>query len=166
MEQIRLALPVEFVRAHVGLTWRDVRFGLDHELLEPQAAQVLAMAELGAFDAPAAALSDLAAAQRDEPTRRLVDALAEAEPERDDEELRRRWLYLVLAWLYENRDRLAEPLAVVEAIYADFGYPEEMESFVRYLPAAPGARLGDAALLARWATYLEAAGLRYRPAAP
>lgn len=166
MEQLRLALPLEFLRARVALTWRDVRFGLDNELLDPQAAQGLAMAELGAFDAPAAALSDLAAAQRDEPTRRLVDALAEAEAERTDEELRARWLYLVLAWLYDNRARLADPFAVVEAIHADFGYPEEMEGFVRYMPAAPGARPGEAAMFARWAAYVEAAGKRYRPPPP
>ena len=162
MEQLTLALPVEFVRARVALTWRDVRFGLDRELLDPRAVRALAMAELGAFDAPAAALSELAAAQRDEPTRRLVDALAEAEPACDEGELRARWLYLVLAWLFQQRSQLAEPLAVVETIYANFGYPSAIEGFVQSMQATASAPTSEGTLVLRWEAYLRAASGRYR----
>lgn len=31
-----------------------------------------------------------------------------------------------------------DPLGEVEEIYSDFDYPEEMENFVRYMPASNG----------------------------
>ena len=46
-----------------------------------------------------------------------------------------KWLYLSLASLFENKEYMDDPLSVVEDIYADFEYPPEIQSFVRYMPA-------------------------------
>ncbi|MFI8718219.1 DUF2247 family protein [Stenotrophomonas sp. NPDC077464] len=56
----------------------------------------------------------------------------------DEEAVARKWLVAMLGNLYEKRDTLADPLGEVERIYADFDYPECMESFVRYMPPADG----------------------------
>ena len=42
------------------------------------------------------------------------------------------WLRLLLAWIYENRSVLADPFDLVERLYADFSYPEEIRHLVRY----------------------------------
>ncbi len=34
----------------------------------------------------------------------------------------------------ENRETVEDPFAVVEELYADFDYPEEIAGFVRYMP--------------------------------
>ena len=36
------------------------------------------------------------------------------------------------------KDKVIDPLAEVEKIYEDFNYPEEIESFVRYMPPKDG----------------------------
>lgn len=48
----------------------------------------------------------------------------------------------------------ADPLQLIEMLYADFGYPTEIETLVRYMPATPGAPTGVMALEERWTDYL------------
>lgn len=45
-----------------------------------------------------------------------------------------KWLYILLLQLFNNRNNVKDPLGEVERIYEYFDYPEEIESFVRYMP--------------------------------
>jgi hypothetical protein len=42
------------------------------------------------------------------------------------------WLRILMAWIFENRNELNDPLAHVEQLYADFGYPDEIYDLVRF----------------------------------
>lgn len=42
------------------------------------------------------------------------------------------WLRIIMAWIFENRSELNDPLAYVERLYADFGYPDEIYDLVRF----------------------------------
>ena len=44
------------------------------------------------------------------------------------------WLYLLLKHVYEHRKNFDDPLGEVEILHADFGYPEDVTPFVRYMP--------------------------------
>lgn len=82
-------------------------------------------------------------------------------------EMEAKWLYLVLDWLYQHRADLADPLQTVEEVYADFGYPECLSSFVRYMPMQ-GPDLGsraanEARLFERWKSYLDECAGRLVP---
>ena len=46
-----------------------------------------------------------------------------------------KWLYVLLSWIYENRSDFDDALQAVEQVYADFDYPQSIESFVRYMPS-------------------------------
>lgn len=46
----------------------------------------------------------------------------------------KKWMYIVLHWIYDNRKVLSDPLGLVEEVYCEFDYPEEIEEFVRYMP--------------------------------
>jgi len=46
-----------------------------------------------------------------------------------------KWLYIILLDLFNKREKLDDPLGKVEEIYENFDYPEEIESFVRYMPS-------------------------------
>ena len=94
---------------------------------------------------------------------RLASTLAADEPVLDDGEIRARWLYLVLRWVHENRDTVPDPLGVAEALYADFGYPRGMETFVRFMPPTDGWDAGahardenEARMIANWASWIAA----------
>ena len=78
-----------------------------------------------------------------------------------------KWLYLALAWLFENRDSVSDPLVQVEMIYADFDYPPEITSLVYYMPCDEpdlGSReLNEARIYANWENYLQAEAKRFSP---
>lgn len=67
-------------------------------------------------------------------------------------------LLILLSWLYENQSAFIDPLGVVEEIYAEFDYPEEIEQFVRYMPSKLpdlGSRSNNEKQLVRiWGEYV------------
>jgi hypothetical protein len=44
------------------------------------------------------------------------------------------WIFLLLSFLFEHQENYDDPLEIVEELYADFNYPEEISSLVRYMP--------------------------------
>ena len=69
---------------------------------------------------------------------------------------------LLLAWIYRNRDQLEDPLGLVEGLYADFGYPDEIRNLIRYNPPSDGSQPWDMKpeertqhFFNRWRSYLE-----------
>ena len=48
------------------------------------------------------------------------------------------WLYVLLSDVFHRKEEFEDPLGEVEKIYTDFDYPEEIESFVRYMPPKDG----------------------------
>ena len=72
-----------------------------------------------------------------------------------------KWLFLLLKWAYENRSSIPYPLGVVDDLYAEFDYPENIESFVAFLPPKDGwdptkhtPTENENRLLKNWAMYL------------
>jgi len=141
------------------MTWRDILFGLKQELLDPSAPVDFALEQLAREQEPSPELLELAGLSKQEQSRSLVELLADREQDEGADGTRRKWLYLVLAWIFDHRDELPDPLRMVEEVYADFSYPAEIASFVRYMPSnAPdlGSReQNEARLFARWLAYLE-----------
>ncbi|WP_158632657.1 DUF2247 family protein [Amycolatopsis sp. WAC 01416] len=64
------------------------------------------------------------------------------------------WLFLAVAWVYEQKQDIRDPYELVEMLYSDFGYPAAIEGFVRFMPPPRGESVGMAALDARWKSYL------------
>jgi hypothetical protein len=119
----------------IPLEAEDLRYGFEHCFLKPLSVVELASSEVarGAADP---VLVELAALLSDEVDKVAVVFQLLDDPERihDPRTSKRKWLYLQLKATFYARDRLADPLAVVEQIYADFCYPHAIESFVRYMP--------------------------------
>ena len=73
--------------------------------------------------------------------------------------MRRKWAFLILAWVYEHRDSFEDPLDLVEKLYADLDYPEQVAPFVRYMPTDEpdlGSRgQNEQRLFQKWAEYLQ-----------
>lgn len=73
----------------------------------------------------------------------------------------KKWVYLTLAWLYHKREMYDDPLLKVEEVYANYNYPVEIESFVRYMPPTDGydtaihtQEENNSRLFSNWASYL------------
>lgn len=153
-------IPSTFIQPRSRLTWREVELGLQNGWLSDDAAIDLGIDRVTAGD-NSPDVVELASVLPQEKYKvpQIVRRLAEREPECSMD----KWLFLLLAWLYEHRDAVEEPLAVVEQLYADFDYPEEMASFVRYMPAQNPSRVGEPYLLDAWRRYLDTVGRNYAP---
>lgn len=163
---MRLELAHDFIRrTDLALDGEDLRLGVSLGLISPPTAVLLATDAVSSGSADPALVhlaethgSDIASVR---------DVLRATDPDQADlhpPKSVRKWTYLELKAAYEIRDRLRDPLGVVEEIYAAFDYPEPVAAFVRYMPPPPGAPIGEEALYDRWARYLtdEAAELTHR----
>jgi hypothetical protein len=167
MNLVTLPITAEFILKRTNLTWREVLFGMDNDWLAPGAPVEIAVKQVISETSPSAEIIELAGARHDDPTRNHVTQLAAMEPAQDASRIRGKWLFLVLAWLFENRERYQDPLQLVEQVYADFGHPPEMRGFVGYEPEeqaeGPAAKgdTGEAGMYGRWAEYLRSQAATY-----
>lgn len=130
-------IPISFINKHCQISWQDASWGYVHQLLGWKDIVDLAksLVASGSNDEMVMELSSLS---KDKVwlVGDLLKKLAASERPERDESIRRKWLYLVLVWLFEKRIDIEDPLGEVEAVYADFDYPSEIQGFVRYMPVS------------------------------
>lgn len=158
-------IPYEFISQRVKVGWNEIKFGLDHQLTTPKTAIEKATQQLCDTDTASPEVIELAGLAASEPVADLITRLAKAETSPDDEYVKAKWLYLALAWLFENRESLVDPLSLVEEVYSDFDYPREIASFVRYMPMEgpdlKNREQNEARLFDNWKAYLDQGGKRF-----
>ena len=158
MDTLRLRIPFEFIKDRVRITWRDLLFGLEANLLDPMAPVSFAIEQIMNEETSDPNVIELAGLIGEQDTRPHVERIVVGTPEEALAQVRAKWLCVVLAWLLKERDQYPDPLQKVEEVYADFGYPPSMARFVRYMPL-DGADLGsrernEARLYARWEQFV------------
>lgn len=128
-------IPYSFIQRHAALSWRDVLWGYDRQFIGwPDVVYIADERLLQGSDNPnEIELSCLRSAETQK-VRGFLRVLADQEPINGEGDSERKWLFLLLARLFEMRADITDPLREVERIYADFDYPSEIESFVRYMP--------------------------------
>lgn len=142
-------------RCGFPIGWEDLRLGLALGLVSPRSVVEFASLVVsgGAHDS---VLEELAGFQMDDA--RAVYAVLQVDIDGEVElvpaQSVRKWVYLQLKAAFEMRNRLRDPLGVVEQIYADFDYPEDVAEFVRYMPTSLGEETGESVLFDKWARYL------------
>ena len=167
MDVVRLLLPYSFLREKVRLDWKEFAFGLSESLIDISTVKALAKQAVTERDSTPE-LIQLVGAHDDEHVNVCVRALADIEEPKDFGQIRDKWLYLVLAWIFEHQANYADPLQAVEEVYADFGYPEEISGLVRYMPSTDPSflgtsELGEARLYEKWQQYLRRSSARFAP---
>ena len=128
-------IPVDFIREKVNLSWREAVWGLDRKWLGWRSLVDLARAQ-SERNHRSELIAELATVDKDRSHRasELARQLAATEPAVDEAYLKRKWLYLVTARLAQTKEEQTEFWKVIEEIYAEFDYPQEMRSFVPYEP--------------------------------
>lgn len=162
---ISLGMSGDFAARATALTWHDVLWGLENGVLSPNAA--IRIAELRAAageDAPGLiGLASLCGTDS-EATHEAVEKLVVSEGAASQEGSAGKWLFLALAWVRSRPDIFPDPLATAELLYADFGYPPAMKTFIRYMPRAPGLEgetrvQAEARMLRAWDEFVEREGV-------
>ncbi|MCP4592693.1 MAG: DUF2247 family protein [bacterium] len=162
MDFVKLA--ADFVLDRLELSWSDVKWGYEHGILSAAGVVEFAVARLAEDEDAGSAVVELASLSPQEHAEvpSVLEKVLQSEGVAWSSESRRKWLYLVLAWVHEHRDELPDPLGIVEQVYADFGYPVEIQSFVSYMPPEDGYEPqahsheeNVARLFTKWKKYLE-----------
>lgn len=132
-------VPLSFIVSRISFSWQEYLWGCDRGYIKNTDILDIAIEKLaqGAEDSE---ILDLAVIGNTDiyEVREIAQRLADKCVQQEESDIRRKWMYLKLAWLYENKGEVEDPLGEVEEIYSDFDYPEEMENFVRYMPASSG----------------------------
>jgi hypothetical protein len=93
---------------------------------------------------------------------RVSDLMSELETGSEPTESRERlWLFLALDWLRDHRGDYDDPYEVIDMLYADFHYPSDIASLVRWMPVPEGEPTGATAIDERWRTYLDSTRSEY-----
>lgn len=162
-------IPYSFIRERVDLSFSEALWGYDRQLLGWSSVVDLAVDKVaaGSNDAKEIELASLTKLE----AHRVGDLLREIVKGSDttSDLAKRKWLYLVLARLFEKRQEVDSPSFEIELIYADFDYPAEMASFVGYMPTTDGydrsrhtPEQNRARMVDKWKQYLERAEAEFR----
>ncbi|MDE4454434.1 DUF2247 family protein [Psychrobacter sp. DAB_AL62B] len=75
----------------------------------------------------------------------------------DDNFINIRWRYIILLWLFSNRNNDSIDYDRINTVYASFGYPSNMEKFVSYMPTSQENNKNSYQnILHNWKEYLDA----------
>ncbi|WP_327114389.1 DUF2247 family protein [Nocardia sp. NBC_01730] len=146
---MKFSIPASFVSEWAKLTPGELRFGHENEWLTSKDVVELALTSVVPPSTKMGVIEEISLLLSDELYRlpALMDKLAD----HDD----RVWAYLALAWVHENQSEFDEPFKVVDMIFADFGYPEDVGEFVTFMPPPVGSLPGMLGLKQRWQRYLD-----------
>lgn len=162
-------IPYSFIKKRASLSWRDVLWGYENKLLQWQDVVAIALDRLPSGSENELEL-ELASSVKPEnwKAEELVRALSERELLENQAPPGAKWLFLVLAWLSDNKGADPNSLSEVERIYVEFGYPPEIAGFVRYMPTSDGydprkhsIEENTDRLLLKWKQYLVGAGQKH-----
>ncbi|WP_445116680.1 DUF2247 family protein [Acinetobacter sp. WZC-1] len=132
-------IPVEFIDQTVNLSWCDIKWGYENNLITSEVAIKKAEKNVltGSYTKAELELSFVIPNELNY----MPSFFNELCPDFKEGEvliIKQKWLYLILGWLWINRAGFEDPLTEVETIYADFDYPSEIEGFIKYMPPTDG----------------------------
>jgi hypothetical protein len=161
-ELVTFKLPASFILARALPTGAELAYGYRHGWVTQADVVAIVKAKCQAGEPlrePEEELMDVLPIETD----RFDQVIAELEISPEPTERRARlWLFLVLSALLENQSSFEDPLGIIELLYADFDYPEEIQGFVRFMPEPSGQPpIGVEGIKARWREYVGRVGAEY-----
>lgn len=130
-----LPIPYEFIKKNFDLSWGDVLWGYERSMIGWPSVVAMANDRLSG-ELGNNLVRDLSMVGKSNVylVGEILRTLASDRSDGADITSKKKWLFLNLSWLYDNRNQLSDPLGEVECIYADFDYPQDISKFVRYMP--------------------------------
>jgi hypothetical protein len=135
---MNIQIPIQFAEKKVRLRWADLLWGYEKALITWR--DLVYFAKEKEIDGVADELElELSTVDKNcvWKVRELAENLRKNESFKEDD-LKNNWMFLTLSWIYENRENFADPLELVEEVYADYGYPDQLIPFVRFIPPLDG----------------------------
>lgn len=129
-----MQIPLRFILENAKLDWQDWAWGYMHDYLTWQNLVKVACDEVMNGNEDQNIFSLACVLESDTfRIKEILGSITDKKPSYKSNS-KQKWLYLILGWLYENHLKYEDPLGKVEEVYANFNYPNDMVSFVRYMP--------------------------------
>lgn len=167
MNSLNIILSYDYVSELINLTWQDILYGIKNKFLMENALIKYAIDELCVNENPSKLILELSCLQEGDSIYPYMDELMHLQQEQNvsDSSSKDKFLYVLLNWIYENKDKYKDPLEMVEYVYADFDYPEIISKFVKYMPLNEPSlgtiELNRERLFKYWKDYLDVQKLKY-----
>lgn len=170
MNSLSISFPYSYASKLVKLNWYDILFAIDNGFLSHQSAVEHAISELekeencdqNVLELVSLTPTELIQQQSINP---FINKLASQIPEQVKKETKDKIMYILLSWLYEHKEQYLDSLKVVEIIYDDFGFPEIISSFVRYMPTdqpdSGSIEMNTERLLTNWKSFINRQQAKY-----
>jgi hypothetical protein len=161
-----LPLSSDFVLANVEVCWCEIEWAYARGVLGWRSVVGIAKARLRGVDTDKIELLELAYLQKADSDRvvSLVRNLSTQCDSLDESLAEAKWAFAILKCLHDRRSEFRDPLGLVEIIYGEFDYPDNMSGFVRWMPSPDGMvnpTEGGARIRWAWETYLDDARARF-----
>lgn len=163
-----ILVPYEFISDRITVSWFDIKWGYEKgfiglESIIKHAEHMCSLDQASQIELELSFKTKMDIHEIESITEYLSASCINP----DESITKEKWLYLVLSWVLFNKVNYSKPLEVVESIYADFDYPESIESFIGYMPANDGYdpsihsdTENKERLFKNWEKYLERESIR------
>ncbi|MEN4922750.1 DUF2247 family protein [Achromobacter spanius] len=156
-------IPIPLIYSCVDLCWRDIVWGYERKLVDLKFIVYVAEFHVSNGSDNPLEVEIICLDEFDvEEIEKKLNSLADQEGPTHALDSQKKWLFIALKWLFDNKDNVSDPLGLVELIYEDFDFPEELENFVRYMPPQDGYRPEEHSqqqnmerIFYNWHSYLE-----------
>ncbi|MCL2399816.1 MAG: DUF2247 family protein [Defluviitaleaceae bacterium] len=161
MNSLNILFPYSFAIELIELNWYDILVAVNNGFLSHQTAIDHALRELSLNENPLQDTLNLAILTPAEAVYPhsifpYLEKLANDVSEQEKSITKQKMLYLILKWISDNKVKFDNPLNILEFIYADFDYPDNLSHLVRYMPRDPSQPiLNDEELFKRSNIFLE-----------
>ena len=133
---ITAPISFEFLKRLYSMpTWAEIAYGFEHQLLSSKVVIDYTLHKIATTDAPNDDELAIASSSTSDSIIESVRKLAIDNGVNDEDKIRSSWAKILLAWIYEHREQYDDLLDIVEEVYSDYDYPEELAGFVRYMPS-------------------------------
>ena len=135
-----LYIPYDYFSSLVRLNWNDIFFGINHRYFTHKAAIEHASLELSnnLDNSPQEVLELVLLTPKESifphSIHPYIDILVERVTEKEKNETMDKMMYVILNWIFENKEQFIDLEKILELIYADFGYPESLRKIAGYAP--------------------------------
>ncbi|ESP93655.1 DUF2247 family protein [Pseudoalteromonas luteoviolacea] len=126
-------IPLSFILKRRKLLWIEVELGISEGWITYDDAIELAIRRVqsGSENNDELELAGLFSEEYSE-IKDVLKKLVKSESQVPFDEVKLVWLRIILSWLYENLNQFEAPLDIVEGLYEDFGYPDEIRHLIKY----------------------------------
>lgn len=163
MNTYNINLKYKFVSDFVKVTWDFVLYGIEKSFFNNDFAIEYAISEVGKSNDSRPQVFEIASLFTGESINPYIEELVDREDINEDE-LKEKLLYVLLEWIFDNKEQFPNSLEMVERIYADFDYPVVISKIIGYMPPPLNeneSNFGEEYLLTKWKEYLDEQQLRF-----